>query len=104
MAEKAADRGTTSFWQVAAPILLFLVAFLPRVIYPVSRPMQWYYRAIGFYDALSSGAWPETFQSYHPGVTTMWLAGSGLKLFSWLEGLQLRRVAWHHRHPARNRQ
>ena len=31
--------------------------------------------------------WAETFHSYHPGVTTIWLSGIGLKLFAWHRGL-----------------
>ena len=63
------------------PIAIFLLAFLPRAIYPVSRSMLWYYRAIRFGDALLARDWAETHQSYHPGVTTMWLSGIGIKLF-----------------------
>ncbi len=69
------------------PILIFLLAFIPRAIYPVSWPMQWYNRAIHFGDALLARDWAGTYQQYHPGVTTMWLAGSGIKLFAWLHGL-----------------
>jgi len=69
------------------PILIFLVALLPRVIYPVSRSMLWYYRAIHFSDALLERDWTATYQSYHPGVATTWLSAAGLKLFAWREGL-----------------
>ena len=69
------------------PVLIFLLAFIPRAIYPVSWPMQWYTRAIHFGDALLARDWAGTYQQYHPGVTTMWLSGSGIKLFAWLRGL-----------------
>ena len=69
------------------PVLIFLLAFLPRAIYPVSRAMLWYQRAVHFGDALLSQDWGATYQSYHPGVTAMWLAGIGLKLFAWQRGL-----------------
>lgn len=69
------------------PALIFLLAFLPRAIYPVSRPMQWYSRAIRFGDALLAQDWAATYQRYHPGVATMWLSGLGLKLFGWQRGL-----------------
>ncbi|MGD2145320.1 MAG: glycosyltransferase family 39 protein [Anaerolineae bacterium] len=49
--------------------------------------MQWYTRAIAFGDAVLSGDWSHTYQRYHPGVTTMWLCGAGLRLFSWLHGV-----------------
>jgi len=70
-----------------APILLFLLAFLPRVVYPVSRSMLWYYRAIYFSDAVLARDWLGTYQSCHPGVTTMWLSGIGIRLFAWQRGL-----------------
>ena len=69
------------------PILIFALAFLPRAIYPVSRPMQWYSRAVRFGDALLAQDWAGTYQRYHPGVATMWLSGIGMKLFAWREGL-----------------
>ncbi len=49
--------------------------------------MQWYNRAIHFWDALLARDWAGTYQQYHPGVTTMWLSGGGIKLFAWLRGL-----------------
>jgi hypothetical protein len=49
--------------------------------------MQWYTRAIEFGDAVLDGDWSHTFQRYHPGVTTMWLSGVGLRLFSRRHGL-----------------
>jgi hypothetical protein len=69
------------------PILIFLLAFFPRAIYPVSRAMLWYHRTIHFSDALLTRNWAETYQSYHPGVTTMWLSTIGLKFFAWQRGL-----------------
>ena len=69
------------------PVLIFLVAFLPRAIYPVSRSMLWYYRAVHFGDALLARDWAGTYQSYHPGVTTMWISAVGLRLFAWRQGL-----------------
>jgi len=49
--------------------------------------MLWYYRAIHFSDALLARDWAGTYQSYHPGVTTMWLSAVGLGLFAWQQGL-----------------
>ena len=69
------------------PALVFVLAFLPRAIYPVSRGWLWYLRSIRFWDALLAGDWARTFQRYHPGVTVMWIAGLGLKLFAWRRGL-----------------
>jgi len=44
-------------------------------------------RSVHFADALLTRNWARTYQRYHPGVTTMWLAGIGLKLFAWQQGL-----------------
>ena len=43
-------RSRTATWGFAA--LLFLLAFLPRAIEPISRPVQWYLRSIAFWQAL----------------------------------------------------
>lgn len=75
------------FNHYAIMVVLFLTAWLPRVIYSVSRPDQWYQRAIKFWDAILSQDWSATYQQYHPGVTTMWLAGGGIKLAGWRLGL-----------------
>ena len=75
------------FQRWAIPVLIFLLAFLPRAIYPVSRPTVWSDRAIRFSDAVLARDWPETYHSYHPGVTTMWLSAVGLRLFAWQRGL-----------------
>ncbi len=64
---------------------LFLLAFIPRVVYPVSRPIQWYARSAGFFEAVLHGDWAGTLFSEHPGVTVMWL--SGVALWGWY-GLQ----------------
>jgi len=69
------------------PVLIFAVAFLPRANYPVSRPTVWSDRAVRFSDAVLAHDWPETFHSYHPGVTTMWLSSIGLRLLAWQQGL-----------------
>jgi hypothetical protein len=49
--------------------------------------MRWYHRAVPFVDALLAGDWAGTYQSYHPGVTVMWLAGVGMRVFAWRRGL-----------------
>ena len=63
-------------------ILIYILAFVPRALYPVSRPMQWFNRSIRFVDALLAADWEGTYQRSHPGVTTMWLSGIGIKLFA----------------------
>jgi hypothetical protein len=69
------------------PALIFLLAFLPRAVYPVSRPTVWSDRAVRFSDAVLVRNWAGTFHSYHPGVTTMWLSAIGMRLLAWQRGL-----------------
>jgi len=65
---------------------VFLLALLPRLIYPVSWPMQWYERSVRFWDALLAGDLAGTYQRSHPGVTTMWIAGLGLRVYAAAHG------------------
>ncbi len=60
---------------------LFLLAALPRMFDPISRANLWYRRAFNFYAALGDFDWAATYRQHHPGVTTMWLSGAGMKLF-----------------------
>ena len=68
-------------------ILLFLFAFLPRAIQPVSRPLVWYLRSAHFIEAVLAGDWANTVYSEHPGVALMWPAGVGLKIYWTLSGV-----------------
>ncbi len=54
---------------------LFLVAFLPRLIYPIARSTIWHERARLFMRQVANGSFHKTSMSPHPGVTTMWLVG-----------------------------
>jgi 4-amino-4-deoxy-L-arabinose transferase-like glycosyltransferase len=71
----------------AFPAALFVIAFLPRAIQPVSRPLVWYLRSAHFIDAVLAGDWGNTIYSEHPGVTLMWPAAIGLKLYWALSGI-----------------
>lgn len=68
------------------PLSIFLVAFLLRAIYPVSRPLVWSDRSFHFAKAILEQDWATTYQQYHPGVSLMWLTGTGLQIFSHLQG------------------
>ena len=68
-------------------VLLFLLAFLPRAIQPVSRPLVWYLRSAYFIEDVLGGDWADTVYSEHPGVPLMWLTGIGLKLYWMLSGI-----------------
>jgi hypothetical protein len=72
------------FW--CGLVIMFLLALLPRLVYPVSRPMQWYKRSVRFWDALLTGDLAGTYQRSHPGVTTMWVAGLGLRVYAAVHG------------------
>jgi hypothetical protein len=75
------------FLRLGYLVLLFLLALLPRAIEPVSRPLVWYLRSAHFIEAVLSGDWVNTVYSEHPGVTLMWPAGIGLKLYWALSGI-----------------
>ena len=62
------------------PLFLFLLAFLPRAVYPVARSTVWHFRAIEFMEAVSKRDWAATLLAPHPGVTTMWLTGIARQL------------------------
>ena len=66
-----------SLGRISFPILLFLVAFLPRSLYLVARSTIWHIRARRFIQAIAEQEWEAILDAPHPGVTTMWLAGIG---------------------------
>lgn len=78
------DQRRRAFW--CGLVVVFLLALIPRVFYPVSRPMQWYLRSASFWNALLEGDLRSTYQQYHPGVTTMWIAGAGLRVYAATHG------------------
>jgi hypothetical protein len=78
---------TTSIARRIFPAALFVIAFLPRAIQPVSRPVVWYLRSAYFVDAVMAGDWGSTVYSEHPGVALMWPVGIGLRLYWMLSGI-----------------
>jgi hypothetical protein len=62
-------------------IAIFLLALSVRLSRPASKYTVWYERSAEFWDALLRGDWAGTYQRHHPGVTTMWIAGSGMRLY-----------------------
>ncbi len=83
---------TNQFWRsptfrtAIILVIIFLIAFILRVIYPISRPLVWSDRAFHFIDAIIDGDFARTYQRYHPGVTIMWLSGIALQIFSLAKG------------------
>lgn len=77
---ESVEKGTLSHWLDMTAV--FIVALLPRVanlaaiVTPDER--RWVERSVGFMSALLSGDWAGTFQTGHPGVTTMWTGSFGL--------------------------
>ncbi|MFN2140498.1 MAG: ArnT family glycosyltransferase [Candidatus Promineifilaceae bacterium] len=63
---------------------VFLIITLPRLLIinqsATADETKWVARAANFSTALSSGDLANTFQSEHPGVTTMWAGTVGLRL------------------------
>jgi len=72
-------------------LFLGLTIAIPRVLAPdhyvmVDEPL-WLYRSANFLNALKEKDWQNTYQIYHPGVSTMWAGAAGL-LFSHPEVFQ----------------
>ena len=69
-------------WLAAA---ILVVSAAPRLLTPspfVTRDEPlWVYRSLRFLTAISTGQLASTFQSEHPGVTTMWLGSLGLMAY-----------------------
>jgi uncharacterized membrane protein YeaQ/YmgE (transglycosylase-associated protein family) len=67
-------------WNVGIPVLLLLVALIPRIVAlgPLTNPdeLGWLNRSVQFYDALSRREWSDTLQAFHPGVVPMWGFGA----------------------------
>ena len=63
-------------------IAVAALTFLPRVFslhaHWSSDETTWLFRSYDFAIALQHHVYSDTFQSYHPGVTTMWLGGLAL--------------------------
>ena len=62
-------------------IAIFVASFFMRAYHPVSRPDQWYVRGDAFVRAIKNHEWEKTYQQYHPGVTTMAIAGYTMALY-----------------------
>jgi len=75
-------RHSRPFQRWGIPLFLFLVAFLPRAIYPVSRTGEWFVRSFAFAEAILNLDPAATYQRYHPGVSLMWLTAPALKVVS----------------------
>ena len=63
------------WWRAIGLLVVFLMAFLPRALTPISRPLQWHFRSIKFIEAVLEKRWSDTLFVEHPGVSTMWVAG-----------------------------
>ncbi len=63
-------------------VMLFLLTLippaLPHNIYTVDETRVWLGRTTRFSEALATGNLPETIQTHHPGVLTMWLGSAGM--------------------------
>ena len=71
-------------WNGGLPLLLLLVALIPRVVAfgPMSNPdeIRWLERSVAFYDALARGDWATTLGAFHPGVVPAWGFGASLSI------------------------
>ncbi len=70
------------FQRWGVPLFIFLVALLPRAIYPVSRTGEWFERSFAFAEAILNLDPAGTYLRYHPGVSLMWLSAPALRFAS----------------------
>lgn len=71
---------------LAVPLLILFVALSSRVVslgtmLTFDEP-YWITRSLTFFQALWEHDWAATYQTAHPGVSTMWLSGASLWLLS----------------------
>jgi hypothetical protein len=62
-------------------LVIFVAALVPRAHHAVSRTQVWYRRSDAFIEAVRKGDWGGTYLRYHPGVTTMWVAGLSMATY-----------------------
>ena len=86
--QAGASKKGRAYWVGLAGV--FLLALSVRLSSPASKYTVWYERSAAFWGALMDGDLAATYQSYHPGVTTMWIAGVGMESY----------LAFHGRSPA----
>ncbi|MCC6177164.1 MAG: glycosyltransferase family 39 protein [Chloroflexi bacterium] len=67
---------------ILAAVLAMLVALVPRALaldrFVTTDELFWIGRSAAFARALEAGQYGQTFQTGHPGVTTMWTASLGM--------------------------
>lgn len=74
-------------------ILLFCIGFLitrlPGLAAHTVNPdaVNWHYRSQQFFVGLKSGQFEKTYQHYHPGVTLMWVVGTGIEFVKQVTGI-----------------
>lgn len=80
------------------PVLLFVVALLPRLAalrrYVTPDELIWVYRSQVFRQALVEGRWADTIVAGHPGVTTTWLGAAGMSVQMWFSAAARDAYAW----------
>jgi 4-amino-4-deoxy-L-arabinose transferase-like glycosyltransferase len=78
----------SSITQLGLLLVTALLVLLPRLPaldhFATADEDKWIHRSLAFYSAISSSDFANTYQSEHPGVTTMWAGSIGY----WLANLQ----------------
>ncbi|MFC1621914.1 hypothetical protein ACFL13_00815 [Patescibacteria group bacterium] len=69
--------------------ILFLVTRIPELATDSVNPdaVNWHYRSQQFMVGLKTRQFEKTFQHYHPGVTLMWVAGTGIEVVKQVTGM-----------------
>ncbi len=73
------------------PLVIFLISLTLRV-WAIAQPINvdeafWMFRGAAFIQRIIEGDFAGTYLRHHPGVTNMWLIGTGHLLSSWFYSL-----------------
>lgn len=79
MLQQTSPRAPRYYAGILLVLCLFAIASLPRLLslsaHWSSDEVRWLRRSTNFMSAITQGEFSETLIAYHPGVTTMWIAG-----------------------------
>lgn len=92
---KTARQLFNTYWLPLAFVLAVIMRLTALGRYVTPDEGAWVFWSLNFREALLAGDWANTFQTSHPGVTTMWLGAFAIQLqqaafaetLAWLEKL-----------------
>ncbi|MGB1249878.1 MAG: ArnT family glycosyltransferase [Candidatus Promineifilaceae bacterium] len=83
-----------SYWPLVAFVLAVALRLVALGRYVTPDEGAWLFWSLNFRKALLAGDWANTFQTSHPGITTMWLGSLGIQLTLWLRPASAEILQW----------